>query len=124
MPLAYALDADQRLITITGDYAEAAEWRELLQRMLEDPQREPGFAILRDLRGSSTPIATSSVVALMKVVQHFWPLLQPSRAAILTPREFDPAAMVAHALADTHGLPIQVFNSIDAAMEWLTDTRL
>jgi hypothetical protein len=122
MPLDYTLDPHQRLITITGDYAEPAEWRQLLERMLADPARAPGFAILRDLRGSSTPIGTPSVVALMTVVHHFWPLLQPSRAAILTPREFDPAAMVAHALADTHGLPMQVFNSMDAAMEWLTDT--
>jgi hypothetical protein len=119
MPLAYTINPHARLITITGEYAEPAEWRELLQRLLSDQRREPGSRILRDLREASTPIETASVVQLMEVVRHFWPLLQPSRAAILTPHQFDPAAMVAHALADTHGLAIQVFNSIDAAMEWL-----
>ena len=119
MALAFTIDPDERLITITGEYAEAAEWQRFLQQMLDDPRRQPGFAILRDLTGATTPVSAASVVALMDVVRRFWPLLQPSRAAVLTPREFDPAAMVAHALADTHQLPLRVFNSLDAAREWL-----
>jgi hypothetical protein len=124
MPLRYNIDPEQQLITITGEYAEADEWRELLQRLLDDPRRQPGFGFLRDLRDATRPISATSVVALMDVVQRFWPLLQPSGAAILTPREFDPAAMVAHALADTHHLPMRVFNSLDTALEWLADARL
>lgn len=119
MPLSYTIDPEQRLITITGEYAEAAEWQRLLQRLLDDPARQPGFSILRDLRGATTPVSAASVVGLMDVVRVFWPLLQPYRAAVLTPRDFDPAAMVAHALADSHGLPLRVFNSLDVAMEWL-----
>jgi hypothetical protein len=119
MALSYTIDPSERLITITGEYAEADEWRELLQRILADERRQPGFAFLRDLREATTPISTTGVVALMDVVRRFWPLLQPSRAAILTPRGFDPAAMVAHALADSHHLPIRVFNSLDTAMDWL-----
>jgi hypothetical protein len=57
----------------------------------------------------------------MEVVKQFWPLLRPRRAAILTPREFDPAAMAAHALADTEGLPVRMFSSLETALEWLAE---
>jgi len=50
MSLAYEIDEDERLIVITGDYSDAAEWRSLLGRVLADPRRQPGFAFLRDLR--------------------------------------------------------------------------
>ena len=48
MSLTYSIDTDRRLITITGDYADAEEWAQLLGRMVTDPQLAPGFAVLRD----------------------------------------------------------------------------
>jgi hypothetical protein len=121
MPLAYTIDTNQQIITITGEYAEASEWRELLGRILADPQRRPGFAFLRDLRAATTPVDTQTVVAIIEVVRRFWPQLQPSRAAIVTPLNVDPAALVAHALADAQHLPLQAFNSYDSALEWLQE---
>ena len=59
------------------------------------------------------------MVAIMDAVCRFWPLLQPSRVAILTPREPDPAALTAHAIADAEHLPFEVFNSLNDALEWL-----
>jgi hypothetical protein len=59
----------------------------------------------------------------MDAVRRFWPLLKPSRAAVLTPREFDPAVLAAHALADSFGLPLRMFTSYDAAMEWLREGK-
>ena len=120
MSLAYAIDADARLIVITGEYADADGWRELLAAVLHDPRREPGFAFLRDLRQATTPVDAATVIGIMEAVRRFWPLLQPSRAAILTPREFDTAALTAHAIADTDHLPIRMFTSYDAALEWLS----
>jgi hypothetical protein len=119
MPLSYRIDARQRLITIVGEYADAAEWRALLQRVYEDPQRQPGFAFLRDLRDATTPVDAATVIAIMDVVGRFWPLLQPRRAAVLTPREIDPAAFTAHAIADAERLPLKMFSSYDEAIEWL-----
>lgn len=86
---------------------------------MSDPQREPGFAFLRDLRGATTPVDAVTVVGIMQVVRQFWPLLQPSRAAILTPRQFDSAAMTAHAIADEKYLPLKIFSSHEEALEWL-----
>ena len=119
MRLSYSIDEAERLVTITGEYSDAAEWQDLLGRVLADPRRKPGFAFLRDLRGATTPVDAATVVQIMTVVRRFWPHLRPSRAAILTPRELDPAALVAHAIADAENMPVQAFNSYDAALAWL-----
>jgi hypothetical protein len=119
MPLSYTIDPIIRLITISGEYANADEWQVLLGRILHDPRRRSGYAFLRDLRHATTPVDAAMVVLIMDTVRRFWPQLQASRAAIVTPREFDSAALAAHALADTHGLPIQMFTSYEAALEWL-----
>jgi hypothetical protein len=38
---------------------------------------------------------------------------------MLTSRELDPAALTAHGIADSYGLPIRMFTNYDAAMQWL-----
>ena len=119
MPLTYTIDPTQRVITILGEYADADEWKTLLARVLNDPRRQPGFGFLRDLRGASTPVSADTVVGIMEVVRRFWPLLQPSRAAVLTPRDADTAALTAHAIADASDIPLRVFNAYEDALEWL-----
>jgi hypothetical protein len=119
MSLAYEIDPGRRLIVISGEYSDANEWRSLLVKVLSDPLRKPGFAFLRDLRSATTPVDADTVVQIMEVVRRFWPQLQPSRAAILTKRGQDPAALVAHALADAQQLPIRAFHSHDEALAWL-----
>jgi hypothetical protein len=116
MSLAYEIDPDRRLIIITGEYSDADQWRSLLVRVLSDPRRKPGFAFLRDLRSATTPVDADTVVKIMEVVHRFWPQLKPSRAAILTKHDEDPAALVAHALADAQQLPMRAFNSYDEAI--------
>ena len=119
MPLQYTIDTAQQLITITGEYADAAEWRVLLGQILADPRRQAGFAFLRDLRDASAPVDAETVIGIIEVVRRFWPQLQPSRAAIVTSRELNPAAFVAHALADAQSMPLQAFTSYDDALQWL-----
>ena len=115
-------DQIQRLVE-TGDYADAEAWAALLSQVLHDPRREPGFAFLRDLRGATTLVDAATVVGIIEAVRRYWPFLQPARVAILTPRQLDTAALTAHALADTHQLPMKMFTSLDAAMEWLRGDR-
>jgi hypothetical protein len=119
MALSYTIDEAERLVTITGDYSAAQEWHELLGRILADPRRRPGFAFLRDLRQATNPVDAATVVGIISVVRQFWSRLMPGRVAILTRNEIDPAAMVAHALADAENMPLQAFNSPEAAMAWL-----
>jgi hypothetical protein len=119
MTLAYTVDTEQRLITISGEYADAEAWKLLLSRVLHDPRLTPGFAFLRDLRLATTPVDAATVAGIIEAVRGFWPHLQPSRVAILTPREFDPAALAAHALADSHRLPMRMFTSYEEAVDWL-----
>jgi hypothetical protein len=119
VPLDYTLDRDNRLVTITGDYGTPVAWAALLARMQKDRRLKPGFAFLRDLRGASTRVDVATVVAIVDAVRRVWPLVQPSRGAILTPDTFDVAALTAHALADNYGLPIRMFTNYEAAIEWL-----
>jgi hypothetical protein len=119
MALSYTIDEAEQLVTITGEYSAAREWQDLLGRILADPRRRPGFAFLRDLRQAAHPVDAATVVGIISVVRQFWPQLRPRRAAILTRNDVDPAAMVAHALADAENLPLQAFNSHEAAMAWL-----
>ncbi len=119
MPLHYTIDPVGRLVTITGEYAVPEEWRVLLAQLLADPRRQPGFAFLRDLREATTPVDAATVVGIIEVVRRFWPLLQPSRVAILTPHRFDTAALTAHALADAEQMPLEAFTSHEVAMAWL-----
>jgi hypothetical protein len=119
MALSYTIDEAEQLVTITGEYSVAAEWHDLLARILADPRRKPGFGFLRDLRQATRPVDAATVVAIIAVVRQFWPHLRPRRAAILTRDDIDPAAMVAHALADAENMPLQAFNAHEAAIAWL-----
>ena len=120
MALEYSIDQTRNLIEITGEYADAAEWERLLSRVAADPRRRPGCIVLRDQRGGTTPVDPATVIAIMEVVERFWPALGIRRAAIVMQPHRDSPALVAHAVADSENLPIQAFASYDAALEWLT----
>lgn len=119
MALAYTVDPEHRLVTITGEYANAAEWLKLAGKVLRDKQVKAGFGFLRDLRGAKRVPEASMVVSVFQVVQRFWPSVTPLKAAILTDRDDNSAALVAQALADTHHLPMRVFSEYEEAVEWL-----
>jgi hypothetical protein len=121
MPLTYTIDAESGLVTITGEYAAAAEWHELLARLLTDPHRKAGMGFLRDLRGATKPVDVETVLGIIRVVRQFWAELEPSRAAVVTPLVIDPAALVANALADAQHIPLRTFTSYDEALSWLRE---
>ena len=121
VPLAYAIDRDQHLVTITGEYSGAVEWQDVLTRIHLDAEHQPGFAFLRDLRNGATPTDAATVMEIAKVVRRFWPLLQPSRVAILARSEEDAPALVAQALADAAGIPLRMFINPKEALSWLAE---
>lgn len=119
VPLVYTIDVAERLVTITGEYAGADQWNDVLTRIQHDPRYQPRSAFLRDLRGATEPVDAATVVEIAKVVRRFWPILHPVRVAILTPLEADRAALVAQALADAEHSPVRMFKNYDEAMAWL-----
>jgi hypothetical protein len=121
VPLAYAIDPDKRLVTITGEYSGAVEWQDVLTRIHLDAEHQPGFTFLRDLRAGTTPVDAATVMEIAKVVRRFWPLLQPARVAILARSEEDAPALVAQALADAAGLPLRMFINPKEALAWLAE---
>ena len=120
MPLRYDIDDTERIVIITGDYAEPSEWRGLLAAIAEDPHYRPGLGFLRDLRASKHPVSAETVIGIIGVVREFWGRLGATRAAILTRPGIDMPATVAHALAEDERLPLRAFNSYEDAIAWLT----
>lgn len=123
MGLSYSIDEARNLIVITGEYGDAPEWERLITLVLADPRRRPGCLVLRDQRGGTIPVDAAAVVAIMDVVRRLWSPLGIRRAAIVMQPKRDYPALVAHAIADAHDLPIQAFASYDAAIEWLTEAE-
>ena len=121
MPLTYVIDPSQRIITITGDYAEPDEWRVLLTAIAADARVAGEYGFLRDLRASAHPVGADAVIGIIAVVRQFWTVLGARRAAILTRPGIDLPAMIAHALAEDQHLPLRAFNSYDDAVAWLKD---
>lgn len=119
MPLLYYIDSERRLVTITGDYAEPAEWRSLLTAVRADSRYGRGFSFLRDLRASHHPVDATAVVGIIAVVRQMWAVLGVRRAAIVTRPGLDAPAMIAHALAEDEQLPLRAFSSMEEALEWL-----
>ena len=119
MPLTYRIDATAGIVTITGDYAEAADWRQLLGTIGQDPRYQRGFSFIRDLRSSEHPVSAETVIAIIGVVREFWGQLGAHRAAIVTRRGIDNPAMVAHALADLEDIPLRAFSALEDALVWV-----
>lgn len=119
MPLSYAIDSEKGIVTITGDYAEAADWHALLSNVARDPAYRRGFSFLRDLRASTHPVGVETVVRIIAVVRRFWDQLGVRRAAILTRPGIDSPAVVAQALAEDAHMAMDVFTAYEDAIAWL-----
>jgi hypothetical protein len=119
MSLAYRIDPVRRIVTITGDYADAAEWRLLLNGVAHDPEYTRGFNFIRDLRDSAHPVSAETVIGIIAVVREFWDALGAARAAIVTRPGIDYPAVIAEALADDQHIALRSFTSYDQAVTWL-----
>ena len=122
MPLAFTIDPDNRVVIITGDYADASAWRALLGALVNDPRYQRGSSFIRDVRDSLNPVDVATVMGIITVVKEYWGVLGAHRAAILMSPRDDGPALVAHALADHQHLPIRAFTSYQEAMDWLLGT--
>jgi hypothetical protein len=120
MPLTYLIDPRARIVTITGDYADAEGWRAMLGAVASDPAYRRGFNFLRDLRHAEHPVSAEAVMGIVAVVRKFWDVLGVDRAAIVTrPGAIDYPAVIAQALADDEHIALQVFSAYDEAVAWL-----
>ena len=121
--LSYAIDSDAQLVTITGDYADAAGWRALLSAVAADPRYRRGSGFIRDLRAAEHPVDAKTVIGIIAVVREFWDVLGVSRAAMVTRLAIDTPATVAEALAHDQRVALRAFTSYDEAVAWLHARR-
>ena len=120
MALRYRIESG--IVTITGDYADADEWRALLTAVAADPAYRQGFNFLRDLRQSEHPVDVATVMRIIAVVREFWGVVGAHRAAIVTGTRINDPADVAHALAEYEHLPLRAFVDYAEAVAWLRET--
>ena len=122
--LSYAIDADGQLVTITGNYTDAAGWRTLLTAIAADPRYRRGSGFIRDLRAAEHPVDATTVIGIVTVVREFWDVLGVRRAAMVTRLAIDIPAIVAEALAQDQRVALRSFTSYDEAVAWvLADAR-
>jgi len=120
--LSYTVSSAEPLVVISGEYGDPVEWSRLLTEIVRDPRCQGGCAFLRDLRSAHHPVDVWTVVAVVELIRQHWPTVQPCRAAIVTRiDELDIPIQVAQALADTHQISINAFDSYDAALAWLRE---
>ena len=117
--LTYAIDADAQLVTITGDYTDAAGWRTLLTAIAADPRYLRGCGFIRDLRTAEHPVDAKTVIGILTVVREFWEVLGVRRAAMVTRLAIDTPAIVAEALAQDQRVALRAFTSYDEAVAWV-----
>jgi hypothetical protein len=120
-PLTYRIDPVREIVTITGDYADAAGWRQLLGDVSRDPAYRRGFSFIRDLRASAHPVSAETVVGIIAVVRQYWSALGAARAAIVTKPGIDYPAVIAEALANDEHIALRAFTSYDDAVKWLRE---
>jgi hypothetical protein len=120
-PLEYRIDPVREIVTITGEYSDAAGWRTLLSAVSRDPAYRRGFGFIRDLRGSTHPVDAATVMEIIDVVKEFWSVLGVRRAAIVMGQRNDDPALVAHALAEQQHLPLRAFTYYDDAVKWVRE---
>ena len=119
MPLAYSIDPQQQIVVITGDYADAEGWRQLLHAVSVDPAYRQGSGFIRDLRSSHHPVDARTVMGILAVVREFWDVLKVRRAAMVTRLGIDTPAIVAEALAQDQHVALRAFTSFDEAVAWV-----
>jgi hypothetical protein len=119
MPFNYTIDSTLGLVTLVFHGADTAAWKILLSRVYHDPRRQDGSALLCTVCSADPPDA-ATVLDVIDTLQRFWPLLQPSRAAVLTSADFDSAALNGRAAERDRLMPLRVFNSHDSALRWVT----
>lgn len=117
--LTYRIDRKARVVTITGDYADAEAWQALLEAIGKDAAFGTGFSFVRDLRHASRPVSPQTVLQIIHVVRKFWKKFGVHRAAIVTGRPLNIPASVAQALGETAKLPLRAFEYYDDALRWL-----
>jgi hypothetical protein len=120
MPIGWAIDPAQRLVTIRYDDPYSfEEWREALTAVVRDASYERGFGFLIDRRFSAPPTADFAEKVAEFVAGHL-EKIGPSRVAIVvsTTAGFGMGRMQ-QVLNETSGLPSRAFTSLASGVEWL-----
>lgn len=120
MPLSYELAPNDPIVIIRGDFADAAEWRAILDEVATRwSHREGAVGILRDRRHAAAPLSRATIIDIVDVIARVWSRMRLVAIAVLTRPLDEFPEPIATALADSRGILLQAFDSEDAAWRWL-----
>ena len=118
MAFSYRIDKADQLITATalGDVS-FQDYRAMLAVMIEDPDFDPEYDRLWDMRQGSPTLSCDEVRGVAKVVAN---VVGGRRAAIVAPGDvaYGLSRMYSVFLEDA-GIDVQPFRTIDEATAWL-----
>jgi hypothetical protein len=118
MGISYRIDKADRLITATGvGDVSFQDYRGVLAVMIEDPEFDPDFDRLWDMREGHPTLSGDEVRGIAKVVSK---VVGGRRAAIVAPGDvaYGLARMYSVFLEDA-GIDVQPFRTLDEATAWL-----
>ena len=120
MPIDYAVDDVLRIVRVTATgIVDPDQELTLLERILADPRRRPGFGWLCDFRERSPAASAEHVRDVARVFLEHRAALGPSRMAALISRDVGHGlARMFDALVDD-ALEVAIFRDLAEAEAWL-----
>jgi hypothetical protein len=120
MALSYSFDQPGRVVTIRYESEPSlAEWTETMRAAMNDPRFGPGVKLLldRSLLGAPSPEFVRGVTDFLSV--HRRTLAEHPLALVVGSKGAYGMARMGQALLDLHGVAFEIFESLEAAREWL-----
>jgi hypothetical protein len=120
MALSYDIDVASRLVVLTCGDVTLERWRRTMGQVVADPRFRIGFGVLVDCRTATLAPETQDVVGVVDFLANRRARLGLSRWAVVVeePAGYGMARMTA-AIAESAGLELRAFRTMDEALEWL-----
>ena len=118
MAITYCIDKTAKLIRarVFGEIS-FDEFRTTLREMVEDPDFDPSFGRLWDIREARSTLSGEEVRGIAEVVRKF---VGGRRSAVVTRTDVGYGlARMYSALVEEAGIDVQAFRDMDEAMMWL-----
>lgn len=120
MPYRWVVDSTARIVMVRGwGRMELEEILKAPGELVSDPQFDPEYAVLVDLRELEFEPKADDVVAATRNLIGLAPVLR-GRIGVVVPTELAIAAELSAAMAGAGGFSVQVFTDPDAARAWLS----
>ena len=118
MTPAYRIE-DGILYIITGPRFDTEALAQVAGRALEDPEFKPPMSLLIDLRESEESASSQEIMRRASMLGEHRELFGGRAAVVVSDELHFGLSRIGSAWADGHGVNVEVFRDLDAAVVWL-----